>query len=44
MALVTTLIAPVFLKWGVMKACGPDEKAAFCTLWDEASKAGDEQK
>ncbi len=40
MAFVTTLIAPVSLKWGVMRACGSDEKAAFCTLWDEASQTG----
>ena len=44
MAFVTTLIAPISLKWEVMRACGPDEKTAFCTLWDEASKKGDEQK
>ncbi len=40
MAFVTTLMAPVSLKWAVMRACGPDEKDAFCTLWDSASKRG----
>ncbi|UCD34649.1 MAG: cation:proton antiporter [Nitrospiraceae bacterium] len=35
MAFVTTLMAPVTLKWSVMKACGSDEKASFCMLWDE---------
>jgi Kef-type K+ transport system membrane component KefB len=44
MAFVTTLIAPISLKWGVMRACGSDEKTAFCTLWDEAKKKGEEQK
>jgi Kef-type K+ transport system membrane component KefB len=34
MAFITTMIAPVTLKWSVMKACGSDEKASFCVLWD----------
>jgi Na+:H+ antiporter len=42
MAFVTTLIAPVSLKWAVMRACRPDEKDAFCSLWENASKTGDE--
>jgi Kef-type K+ transport system membrane component KefB len=36
MAFVTTMIAPVTLKWAVMRACGSDEKASFCVLWDES--------
>jgi len=35
MAFVTTLIAPISLKWSVTKTCLPVEKAAFCQLWDE---------
>ncbi len=38
MAFVTTLIAPITLKWSVMKACGSKEKASFCVLWDKSSK------
>jgi Kef-type K+ transport system membrane component KefB len=34
MAFVTTLIAPLTLKWSVMKACSSDEKATFCQLWE----------
>lgn len=34
MAFVTTLIAPISLRWAVMKTCLPDEKAGFCSLWD----------
>jgi Kef-type K+ transport system membrane component KefB len=36
MAFVTTMIAPLSLKWSVVKTCQPDEKAAFCRLWDES--------
>lgn len=35
MAFVTTLMAPLTLKWSAVRACQPDEKAAFCRLWDE---------
>jgi Kef-type K+ transport system membrane component KefB len=34
MAFVTTLIAPLTLKWSIMKACSSDEKATFCQLWE----------
>ncbi len=34
MAFVTTLIAPITLRWAVMKSCSPDEKATFCNLWE----------
>lgn len=36
MAFITTLIAPITLKWSVMKACSSDEKATFCAVWDES--------
>ena len=32
MAFITTLLAPISLKWSVMKACKGDEKAEFCRL------------
>ena len=35
MAFVTTVLAPITLKWSVTKTCLPVEKAAFCQLWDE---------
>jgi hypothetical protein len=37
MAFVTTLIAPIFLKWAFMRSCTADEKVAFCTLWDRVA-------
>ncbi len=36
MAFVTTMLAPVTLKWAVVRSCGGDEKEAFCTLWDNS--------
>ena len=36
MAFVTTLIAPISLKWGVQKTCLPVEKERFCRLWDDS--------
>jgi len=36
MAFITTLIAPISLRWAVMKACGAREKEAFCTLWEKS--------
>ena len=35
MAFVTTMLAPITLKWAAMRACRGDEKASFCSLWDE---------
>jgi len=35
MAFVTTMLAPVTLKWAVMRSCRSDEQASFCVLWDE---------
>jgi Kef-type K+ transport system membrane component KefB len=34
MAFITTLMAPLTLRWAVMRTCMPDEKAAFCQLWE----------
>jgi Kef-type K+ transport system membrane component KefB len=35
MAFITTIIAPISMKWAVTKTCGSSERAAFCQLWDE---------
>ena len=34
MAFITTLIAPISLKWAVSRTCLPSENADFCQLWD----------
>jgi len=34
MAFITTMIAPISLKWAVTRTCLPVEKAGFCELWD----------
>jgi len=36
MAFVTTLLAPITLKWAVSRTCRPAENEAFCALWEEA--------
>ena len=38
MAFVTTLIAPLSLKWAVSKTCGAEENASFCQLWEESRR------
>jgi Kef-type K+ transport system membrane component KefB len=35
MAFITTLMAPLTLKWAVMKACSSEDGAAFCVMWDD---------
>ena len=35
MAFVTTMVAPISLKWSVMRVCRSDEEAPFCRLWEE---------
>jgi len=35
MAFVTTLMAPLTLRWAVVRTCRPNGKAAFCQLWDQ---------
>jgi len=37
MAFFTTLIAPIALKWAVMRSCDPEEKKRFCELWDRGA-------
>jgi Kef-type K+ transport system membrane component KefB len=34
MAFLTTMIAPITLKWSAMRACTPSEKVTFCNVWD----------
>ena len=36
MAFVTTIIAPLSLKWTVKKYCTYDENAQFCSLWEKS--------
>ncbi|MBW2492925.1 MAG: cation:proton antiporter [Deltaproteobacteria bacterium] len=38
MAFVTTLMAPLTLRWMVNRTCLPDEKADFCRLMDESER------
>jgi Kef-type K+ transport system membrane component KefB len=38
MAFVTTLMAPITLKWAVGRTCQPAENEEFCALWEEAKK------
>jgi Kef-type K+ transport system membrane component KefB len=33
MAFITTLLAPLMLRWSVMKTCSGSEKEQFCQLW-----------
>jgi Kef-type K+ transport system membrane component KefB len=39
MAFVTTIIAPLALKWTVKKSCTYDENAQFCSLRDRSKKS-----
>jgi len=36
MAFITTMIAPVTLKWSVMRTCSSDEESSVCSLWDKS--------
>jgi len=36
MAFITTLMAPLTLKWAVTRACSSDESSSFCVLWDKS--------
>ncbi len=39
MAFVTTLVAPIALKWAITRTCLPTEKANFCELWDQSKNS-----
>ena len=38
MAFITTLIAPLSLKWTVKRASTHDENVQFCSLWEKSKK------
>jgi Kef-type K+ transport system membrane component KefB len=38
MAFITTLLAPLMLRWSVMKTCSGNEKEQFCQLWSDKRK------
>ncbi|KPK32220.1 MAG: hypothetical protein AMK70_11020 [Nitrospira bacterium SG8_35_1] len=38
MAFITTLLAPLMLRWSVMKTCRGREKEQFCRLWSDTPK------
>jgi Kef-type K+ transport system membrane component KefB len=38
MAFITTLLAPLLLRWSVTKSCKGDEKEQFCQLWSDSIK------
>ena len=38
MAFITTMLAPLMLKWSVMKTCSGSEKEQFCQLWSDTEK------
>jgi Kef-type K+ transport system membrane component KefB len=38
MAFITTLLAPLMLRWSVMKTCRGNEKEQFCEIWSGAKK------
>ncbi len=38
MAFITTVIAPLSLKWTVKKYCTYDENAEFCSLWERSKR------
>jgi Kef-type K+ transport system membrane component KefB len=35
MAFITTMMAPLTLKWSAIRTCKSDEKANFCRLWED---------
>ena len=38
MAFITTMLAPLMLKWSMMKTCQGSEKDPFCQLWDNSKQ------
>jgi len=38
MGFITTLLAPMLLRWSVMKACHADEQEQFCRLWKQSER------
>ncbi len=38
MAFITTLLAPLMLKWSVIRTCSGSEKEQFCRIWSDTTK------
>jgi Kef-type K+ transport system membrane component KefB len=38
MAFITTMLAPLMLKWSMVRTCQGSEKEQFCQLWDNSKK------
>ena len=38
MAFITTLLAPLMLRWSVIKTCSGNEKEQFCQLWSDKKR------
>jgi Kef-type K+ transport system membrane component KefB len=38
MAFVTTMLAPLMLRWSMVRTCQGSEKEQFCQLWDNSKK------
>ena len=38
MAFITTMLAPLMLKWSMMRTCSGSEKEQFCRLWAEKQR------
>jgi len=38
MAFITTLLAPLMLRWSVVRTCSGNEKEQFCQLWSDTTK------
>ena len=38
MAFITTLLAPLLLRWSVIQTCKGNEKDQFCQLWSDSRK------
>jgi len=38
MAFITTLLAPLMLRWSVVRTCSGSEKEQFCQLWTDTTK------
>ena len=38
MAFITTLLAPLMLRWSVFRSCSGSEKEQFCQLWSNSTK------
>ena len=38
MAFITTMLAPLMLRWSMVRICSGSEKEQFCQLWDNSKK------